>query len=160
MITLLLSLFASGGGVAVGSILKTLTGFADSYSHRKEIREHRKILKESTDSTATLAFQKAVFGEGSSEVGSYATHTRRMLALIGVSTLAVVTIHCVLFPYDSFITLPSVASAGEGGNWNILGIITIPRSNEPIQLTLGHLALMNLGSLQMILGFYFAGRER
>ena len=42
MITLLLSLFASGGGVAVGSILKTITGFADSYSHRKEISEHRK----------------------------------------------------------------------------------------------------------------------
>ena len=159
MITLLLSLFASGGGVAVGSILKTITGFADSYSHRKEISEHRKILKTSKNDASTLAFQKAMFGDGNSKEGTYATHTRRMLALIGVSTLAVVTIHCVLFPYDAFITLPSVASSGEGGSWSILGLITIPRSNQPIQLTLGHLALMNLGSLQMILGFYFAGRK-
>jgi len=159
MITLLLSLFASGGGVALGSILKTFTGFADSISHRKEIREHRKILKESKDSATTLAFQKAVFGDGNSQDGNYATHTRRMLALIGVSTLAVVTIHCVLFPYDAFVTLPNVASAGDSTSWSIFGLITIPRSNKPIQLTLGHLALMNLGSLQMILGFYFAGRK-
>ena len=159
MITLLLSLFASGGGVALGGILKSITGVFDSASHRKELNVHREILRESKDSETTLAFQKAVFGD--SDTGMFAVHTRRILALIGVSTLAIVTIHCVLFSYDPFITLPSVASSGDGGStWNFLfGLVSIPRSNQPIQLTLGHLALMNLGSLQMVLGFYFGGRK-
>jgi len=157
MITLLLSLFASGGGVALGGILKAATGVVASGAHRKELNVHKEILRESTDKEALLAFQEAVFGN--SEVGIFAVHTRRILAIIGVCTLAVVTIHCVLFSYDPFITLPSVASSSEGGSWSILGLITIPRSNAPIQLTLGHLALMNLGSLQMVLGFYFGGRK-
>ena len=156
MFELLLTIFTGGGAVGLGSIFKMISGFADSYSHRKELREHRKILQNSQDASATLAFQKEAFGD--TDGGLFARHTRRMLALIGVSTLAVVTIHCVLFPYDAFVTLPSVASAGEGGHCSFFCLITIPRSNIPILLTLVHLALRNFTSIQLILRFYFAVR--
>ena len=157
MFELLITLFTGGGAMGLGSIIKMGAGFLDSRAATNEARENRKLLQRTEDAEHAIEFQKAVMGDG--EAGLFARHTRRMLALIGVSTLAVVTIHCVLFPYDAFITLPSVASSGEGNKWFSLGFITLYRGNNPIQLTTGHLALMNLGSLQMILGFYFAGRK-
>lgn len=162
MISFLLLLFGSGGGVAIGTVLKSATGLADSYSERKENRENQKLLKHARSEKAKLAVIKAIYGNTNSKSGNYATHTRRMLALIAVGTLSIVTIHCVLFCYDPFVTLPSTASATEGGQqWSFaFGFITIPTSNKPIHLTLGHLALMDLGSLQMVLGFYFGGRQR
>jgi hypothetical protein len=162
MITFLLMLFGSGGGVAIGSTLKSVTGFFDSISERKELKAQSKLLAKAGDDKSRLALINAIYGDPNGEnakSGNYAMHTRRMLALIAVGTLALVTIHCVLFCYDPFITLPSVATSGESNTWIDTPLITIYRSDKPIQLTLGHLALMDLGSLQMVLGFYFGGRR-
>jgi len=156
MIELLITIFTGGGAVGLGSIFKMVAGFVDSRNQAKELREHRKILKETKDSESALAFQKEVFGD--TKVGMFARCTRRMLALIGVSTLAIGTLHCTLFPADPFITLGSVATGGEGTKpiWSALwGFLEIHGSDKPIYLTLGHVALMNFIGFQMILGYYF-----
>lgn len=159
MITFLLMLFGSGGGVAIGSALKTVSGMFESASHRRETKENREIIRDAKDAKSRLQIIKAIYGdEGGSQTGSYSTHTRRMLALIAVGTLALVTIHCVICQSDPFVTLPSVATTTESGRvWVDFYFFKVYKSDKPIQLTLGHLALMNLGSLQMVLGFYFGG---
>jgi len=154
MVELLLTIFTGGGAVGLGSIFKMVSGFLDSYSHRQELRERRKILERAEDENAALAFQTAQFGETAG--GLYARTTRRMLALMGLFTLSICTIHCTLLSDQTFVTLGSIAS-GEGVKyWSFLwGAITIPLSDKPLSLTLGHAALMNFIGFQMILGYYF-----
>ncbi len=155
MIELLITIFTGGGAVGLGSIFKMVAGFVDSKNQARELSEHRKILAKTRDSETALAFQKEAFGDN--QVGLFARSTRRMLALIGVSTLAIGTLHCTLFPADPFITLGSVATGGEGlKSYSFLfGIIEIPQRDKPICLSLGHVALMNFIGFQMILGYYF-----
>jgi hypothetical protein len=142
MIDLLLTIFTGGGAVGLGSIFKIFAGWLDSKSHLAELKEARKAKNE------------GVFIK--SNDNSYTRHTRRMLSLIGVGTIALTTIHCVLFPSDPFITLQSVASGGEHSSWSLLwGLVTIPMADKEIQLTTGHIAVLNLIALCMILGYYF-----
>lgn len=162
MIELLITIFTGGGAVGLGSIFKMVAGAIESSNDRKELKERRKILAKAGSAKEAMAFQKVAFGTGKG--GSYSRHTRRFLALIGVSTLAIGTIHCTLFPADQFITLASAARNGASEPaWSLgWGLFTIYRGDTPIQLTLGHLAMMNYVSLCMILGYYFTpgGRAR
>ena len=140
--------------MGLGSIIKMGAGFLDSKAAANEAKEKRKLLQQAEDAKHAIEFQKALTGDNKG--GMFARATRRLLALIGVSTLAFCTIHCTLFPGDAFITLPSVASGEGAQSISILwGIFEIPRSDKPIQLTLGHLAAANFISLNMILGYYF-----
>jgi hypothetical protein len=154
MFELFFTLFTGGGAMGLGSILKIGAGWLDSKSAANEAKEKRKLLEKAENAKNAIEFQQALTGDG--KEGMFARHTRRMLALIGVSTLAVCTIHCTLFPTDEFITLGSVAS-GEGvQSFSFLfGLFEIPRNDKPILLTLGHLAATNYIALNMILGFYF-----
>lgn len=154
MFELLLTLFTGGGAMGLGSIMKMVAGVFDSRAAVAEAKEHRKLLKDSENAANAIKFQQALTGD--TEGGNYARHTRRFLALIGVSTLALCTIHCTLFPSEAFYTLESIAS-GEGvQHYSFLwGLVEIPGSDDPIQLTLGHLAATNFIALNMILGFYF-----
>jgi hypothetical protein len=152
MIETLLAVFTGGGAVGLGSLIKIGAGFIDSYSQRKELREHRKILE---SNASAEAFQKQAFSNTTS--GTIASITRCLLALVGVSTLAICTAHCTLFPQDAFITIQSTAAGGVTTEpYSILwGFVTLPRNETPIQLTLGHAALSNFIGFQMILGYYF-----
>ena len=153
MIELLITIFTGGGAVGLGSIFKMVAGFIDSKNQAREIREHQRILKASGEAKDALAFQKAVFGD--TPGGLFARGTRRMLALIGVSTLAVCTLVCFNFPNEPFITLPSIAGGDAGQTAFQFFFITIPKSNQPLQLTLGHIGLMNCIAFQLTLGYYF-----
>jgi hypothetical protein len=142
MIELILTLFTGGGAVGFGSILKIIAGKVDSSAYIQELKLKAKLANEG----------KFI----QSQDNSYARHTRRMLALIGVSTLAIVTVHCTLVPDQVIVTLKSIASGGEQGNWSLLfGLIEIPTGNKPIQVTTGHLAIMNCITFGMIIGYYF-----
>jgi len=154
MFELLITIFTGGGAVGLGSIFKMVSGALDSYSQRKELREHSRLLKATKTNKHAMAFQKAMDG-GSESITIFTRTTRRMLALGGVFTLAVVTLHCTLFPTETFITLRSVAGGSSEPYSILLGLVEIPRSDKPIYLTLGHIALGNCIGFQMILGYYF-----
>lgn len=142
MIDLLITIFTGGGAVGLGSILKVFAGWVDSRAHVAELKQARKA----KDEGVFIKYQD----------NSYARHTRRMLALIGVATLSAVTIHCVFIPDQTIITLKSVASGGENSNWSLLwGLFTLPASGKPIQVTTGHIAIMNCVTFGMIIGYYF-----
>jgi len=156
MFELLLTLFTGGGAMGLGSIMKMGAGVLDSRAAANELKEKRKLLSGFDNAQQIIDYQAALTPE--SEGGLFTRHTRRMLALIGVLTLSVCTIHCVICADLPFYTLPSVAraGAGESNSFSILfGFVEIPRSDKPISLTLGHLAALNFISLNMILGFYF-----
>lgn len=142
MIEVLLTIFTGGGAVGLGSIFKIFAGWMDSRAHLKELKEARKARNEEI-------FIK-------SQDNLFTRTTRRMLAIIGISTLAIVTIHCTLIPDQTIITLKSVASGGEKTPWSLLwGLVTIPPSNDPVQVTTGHLAIMNCVTFGMIIGYYY-----
>jgi len=152
MIELIIAVFTGGGAMGLGSIIKIGAGFLDAKAANSEIKAKQELLREARDAETAKIFQDSL--TGNTEGGLFSRHTRRMLALIGVCTLSICTIHCTLFPADPFITLPSLAS-GEGLRTIDLLFFSIPLSNDPIQLTLGHLAASNYIALNMILGFYF-----
>ena len=154
MFELLITLFTGGGAMGFGSIMKIGAGVLDSRAAAAELKEKRELLREAKDAEQATAFQAGLTGE--TPGGLFTRSTRRVLALIGVSTIAICTVHCTLFPTDPFITLRSVAGNNGGEAFSLFfGLFEIPRSDKPIQLTLGHLAASNFISLNMILGFYF-----
>lgn len=155
MIQLLLTVFAGGGAVGFGAILKGIFGGIQSICAWKTKKVELEGLRNIENAEVALKFLSSQFG--SDPGGMFSRHTRRMLALIGVISLAGYGYHCFLFQADPFITLPSVA-AGDNyqPEWSFAwGLITIPRSNEPIYLTLGHVGLSIVIAFEIILGFYF-----
>ena len=164
MIDLFMIILTGGGGVGFGSILKMVANKLNAgnikESNSSRIQLIKDLIREAKDGDwdeIKIKLFLDVLNEDT-EGGMFARHTRRMLALIGVSVFAAVTVHCILFAADPFITLPAIALGGgeHAEGWSILfGLFTIPPSTEPIQLTLGHIGLMNCITLGMILGFYF-----
>jgi len=142
MIDLLITIFTGGGAVGLGSIFKMFSGWLDSRAHLSELKEARKaknenLLIKSTDNSYTRA-------------------TRRVLAVIGVSTLALGTLHCTFFPSDPLVTVSSALQPDGSHTWSIgFGLIEIPRALKIVQVTTGHIALANYIGMQMILGYYF-----
>ena len=142
MFDLLITIFTGGGAVGLGSIFKIFAGWMDSRAHLKELKEARKARNEEV-------FIK-------SQDNLFTRSTRRMLALIGVGTLAIITIHCVLIPDQAILTLESVASGEGRTKYSLLwGLIEIPKGDRQIQVTTGHIAIVNCTAFCMILGYYF-----
>ena len=150
----LMALFASGGAVGFGAVLKGIFGTIQCIQDRKAESAKLEGLGRIRESEVALKFLDSQFGETPN--GTFAVHTRRMLALIGVGTLAISCLHCLACYDGEIITLPSTARGGESSNWSFLwGLVTIPQSDKPISLTLGHVSIGIITGFQIILGFYF-----
>ena len=82
----LLTLFLTGGGsAAMGSLLKGVFGaLTDSRTHKYELE----MAREARNNESAIKFQEAL---NSGDGGAFLRATRRMLALIGMSTLSFTT---------------------------------------------------------------------
>ena len=145
----LLTMFLTGGGsAALGSILKGVFGtIADNRQQKFELE----LAREARGNEFALKFQEQLNnGPG----GAFTRATRRLLALILVSTLSAVVILCTLFPSAEIVTLTN--PSGEGATEFLFGLITFPNKQTPIQLTTGHLATYFVGIIcPMVVGFYY-----
>lgn len=146
----ILTMFLTGGGsAALGSILKGIFGtIADNRQHKFELE----LAREARGNEFALKFQEQLNnGEG----GKFTRATRRLLAVILVSTLSAVVILCTLFPSAEIITLSNPAS-GEGNTSFLFGLISYPSKQTPVALTTGHLATYFVVILApMVIGFYY-----
>ena len=145
----LLTMFLTGGGsAALGAILKGVFGIiTDARQQKFEID----LARESRGNQNALEFQKQLSnGEG----GKFARATRRLLAVILMSTLSAVVILCTLFPTAEIITLTN--PTGEGNTSFFFGLINYPSKQAPVVLTTGHLATYFVVIIApMVSGFYF-----
>ena len=142
-------MFLTGGGsAALGSILKGVFGaINDSRQQKFELE----LAREARGNEYALKFQEQI---NSGEGGKFTRATRRMLALILVSTLSAVVILCTLFPSAEIITLTN--PSGEGATELLFGLITFPAKQTPISLTTGHLSTYFVVIIcPMVVGFYY-----
>lgn len=145
----LLTMFLTGGGsAALGSILKGVFGtIADNRQQKFELE----LAREARGNEFALKFQEQL---NSGEGGMFTRATRRLLALILVSTLSAVVILCTLFPSAEIVTLTN--PSGEGATEFLFGLITFPAKQTPISLTTGHLATYFVVIIcPMVVGFYY-----
>ena len=103
----LLALFLTGGGsAAMGSILKCVFGaMTDSRQQKYEME----MAREARNNEFAIEYQKAL---NSGPGGAFTRATRRMLALIGMSTLAFIT--CITTVYPSVPLISTTNITGEG----------------------------------------------
>jgi hypothetical protein len=148
MFELITMFFTAGGSAALGSVLKGVFGaINDSRQQKFELE----LAREARGNEFALKFQEQL---NSGEGGKFTRATRRMLALILVSTLSAVVVLCTLFPSAEIITLTN--PSGEGATEILFGLITFPAKQSPIMVTTGHMTLYFVVLLApMILGFYF-----
>ena len=147
--TALLTLFLTGGGAAVlGSLLKGIFGaIVDSREHRYQLEMAREV----RTNEMALEFQQIL---NDPRDGKFTRATRRMLAVIGMSTLSFIT--CITAIYPSVPLLTHTNASGEGRNSFLWGLIDLQVSQTPMVLTTGHIALFQATIvLPMIVGFYF-----
>ena len=145
----LLALFLTGGGsAAMGSILKGVFGaMTDSRQQKYEME----MAREARNNEFAIKFQEAI---NSGDGGAFTRATRRMLALIGMSTFSFVT--CITTVYPSIPILTSTNLTGEGERSFLFGLITFPASQTPMVVTTGSISLFSCSVvLPMIIGFYF-----
>ena len=145
----LLTLFLTGGGsAAMGSLLKGVFGaMVDSRQQKFELE----MAREARSNEFAMEFQKAL---NSGPGGVFTRATRRMLALIGMSTLSF--INCITAIYPSIPLLTTTNITGEGRNEFLFGLISFQASQAPLVVTTGHIALFQATVvLPMIVGFYF-----
>ena len=145
----LLTLFLTGGGsAAMGSILKGVFGaMTDSRQQKYEME----MAREARNNEFAIEYQKAL---NSGPSGAFTRATRRMLALIGMSTFSFVT--CITTVYPSIPILTSTNLTGEGERSFLFGLITFPASQTPMVVTTGSISLFSCSVvLPMIIGFYF-----
>ena len=145
----LLTLFLTGGGsAAMGSILKGVFGaITDSRQQKYEME----MARECRANEQALKFQQAINrGPG----GAFTRATRRMLALIGMSTFSFVT--CITTVYPSVPLLTTTNITGEGKREILFGLISFPAEQTPMVVTTGSISLFSCSVvLPMIIGFYF-----
>tara|TARA_Y100000004_G_scaffold28994_1_gene29857 strand:+ start:24376 stop:24840 length:465 start_codon:yes stop_codon:yes gene_type:complete len=145
----ILTMFLTGGGsAALGSILKGVFGtIADNRQQKFELE----LAREARGNEFALKFQEQLNnGEG----GKFTRATRRLLAVILMSTLSAVVILCTLFPSAEIITLTN--PNGDGETSFLFGLITYPSKQAPVALTTGHLATYFVVILApMVVGFYY-----
>ena len=145
----LLTLFLTGGGsAAMGSMLKGVFGaINDSRQQKYELE----MAREARNNEFAIKFQESLNG---GDGGAFTRATRRLLALILVSTLSAVVILCTLFPSAEIVTLTN--PSGEGATEFLFGLITFPAKQTPISLTTGHLATYFVVIIcPMVVGFYY-----
>ena len=145
----LLALFLTGGGsAAMGSILKGVFGaMTDSRQQKYEME----MAREARNNEFAIEYQKSLnSGPGS----AFTRATRRMLALIGMSTLAFIT--CITTVYPSVPLISTTNITGEGRREFLFGLLSFPAEQAPLVVTTGHIALFQATVvLPMIVGFYF-----
>jgi hypothetical protein len=145
----LLTLFLTGGGsAAMGSILKGVFGaITDSRQQKYEME----MARECRANEQALKFQQSLNrGPG----GAFTRATRRMLALIGMSTFSFVT--CITTIYPSVPLLTTTNITGEGKREFLFGLISFPAEQAPMVVTTGSISLFSCSVvLPMIIGFYF-----
>jgi len=145
----LLTLFLTGGGsAAMGSVLKGVFGaLVDSRQHRFELE----MAREARNNEQAVKFQESI---NSGDAGGFVRGTRRMLALIGMSTLSFVTCITAIYPTVPLVSVTNIT--GEGRNELLFGLISLQASQAPLVVTTGHIALFQATVvLPMIVGFYF-----
>ena len=145
----LLTLFLTGGGsAAMGSILKGVFGaITDSRQHKYELE----MAREARNNEYAIKFQEAI---NSGDGGAFLRATRRMLALIGMSTLSFTT--CLTAIYPSVPILSTTNLTGEGRKEFLFGLISFPAEQTSMVITTGHICLFQCSVvLPMIVGFYF-----
>ena len=145
----LLTLFLTGGGsAAMGSILKGVFGaMTDSRQQKYEME----MAREARNNEFAIKYQTAL---NSGPGGAFTRATRRMLALIGMSTLAFIT--CITTVYPSVPLISTTNITGEGRREFLFGLLSFPAEQAPLVVTTGHIALFQATVvLPMIVGFYF-----
>ena len=145
----LLALFlTAGGSAAMGSILKGVFGaMTDSRQQKYEME----MAREARNNEFAIEYQKAL---NSGPGGAFTRATRRMLALIGMSTLAFIT--CITTVYPSVPLISTTNITGEGRKEFLFGLLSFPAEQAPLVVTTGHIALFQATVvLPMIVGFYF-----
>ena len=145
----LLTLFLTGGGsAAMGSILKGVFG---AITDSREQKHQMEMAREARNNDYALEYQKQLnTGPG----GAFTRTTRRILALIGMSTLSFIT--CITTVYPSVPLLTTTNITGEGTREFLFGLFSFPAEQAPMVVTTGHIALFQATVvLPMIVGFYF-----
>ena len=145
----LLTLFLTGGGsAAMGSILKGVFG---AMTDARQQKYEMEMARECRNNEFAIQFQQALNnGPG----GAFTRATRRMLALIGMSTLSFIT--CITTIYPSIPLISTTNITGEGKREFLFGLISFPAEQAPLVVTTGHIALFEATVvLPLIIGFYF-----
>jgi hypothetical protein len=150
----ILVMFLTGGGsTAMGAILKGVFGMV--FEARKQ-KHDLELARESRANDNFLRLQECLAKNPASESTS---RVRKLLAVIGVSSLCFSIIVCTIFPSAELIVLSN--ANGEGTTEILFGLISWQASQEPVEITTGHISLMgNLTILPCILGFYFGPSPR
>ena len=109
------------------------------------------MAREARNNEFAIQFQQALNnGPG----GAFTRATRRMLALIGMSTLSFIT--CITTIYPSIPLISTTNITGEGKREFLFGLISIPAEQTALVVTTGHIALFEATVvLPLIIGFYF-----
>ena len=132
----------------MGSILKGVFGaMTDSRQQKYEME----MAREARNNEFAIQFQQAL---NSGPGGAFTRATRRMLALIGMSTLSFIT--CITTIYPSIPLISTTNITGEGKKEFLFGLISFPAEQAPLVVTTGHIALFEATVvLPLIIGFYF-----
>ena len=151
LITMLLSTL---GATGMGSMLKIIGGFAQNVSAAKEAAAKRELVRDMAMHKADVEFQKAVFGDANADHGMFTRHTRRLIALIGMSNFAAISVLCTLFPGVELVTFtPPESKEAFTLLW---GLIKFPSGSDiTTTITTGHISLVSIATLGAIVGFYF-----
>ena len=151
---LIAMLLSTLGATGMGAGLKILGGIFQSISSAKETAAKRELVRDMAMHKADVEFQKAVFGDANADHGMFTRHTRRLIALIGMSNFAVISILCTLFPGVELVTFtPPESKEAFTFLW---GLIKIPYGTDiTTVITTGHISLVSVATLGAIVGFYF-----
>ena len=132
----------------MGAILKGVFGYIFEARQQKHDLE---MAREARTSDNFLRLQ-AELNQG--DGGKFVRGTRRMLAVIGMSTLSAVTVLCTIYPEASIVTLSNLD--GNAKNELLFGLISWTSSQEEVILSSGHIALVTTTVVYpAIIGFYF-----
>ena len=107
---LIAMLLSTLGATGMGAGLKILGGIFQSISSAKETAAKRELVRDMAMHKADVEFQKAVFGDANADHGMFTRHTRRLIALIGMSNFAVIS-DTVKARSASFISLSNCGRA-------------------------------------------------
>ena len=132
----------------MGSILKGVVG---AMTDARQQKYEMEMAREARNNEFAVQFQQALNnGPG----GAFTRATRRMLALIGMSTLSFIT--CITTIYPSVPLISTTNITGEGKREFLFGLISFPAEQAPLVVTTGHIALFEATVvLPLIIGFYF-----
>jgi hypothetical protein len=109
------------------------------------------MARECRNNEFAIQFQQAL---NSGPGGAFTRATRRMLALIGMSTLSFIT--CITTIYPSIPLISTTNITGEGKREFLFGLISVPAEQTALVVTTGHIALFEATVvLPLIIGFYF-----